>query len=81
MKLEKTKVQLAGDKMKKGAKHYLGYLNNDPNWLKTINIEIDEILINREYINLFIIMYIQWRKYDGSTLSSPKIYHSMSALF
>ena len=45
-------------------------LNHDPKWLKTITIEIYKFLINHEYINLFIIMYIQWSKDDGSTSSS-----------
>ena len=47
------------------------YLKHDPNWLKTITIEIDNFLINREYINFFIIMYMQWSKDDGSN-SSPQ---------
>ena len=37
-KLDKTKGQLAGDEMEKETKHYVEYLNHDPNWLKTITI-------------------------------------------
>ena len=45
-KLDKTKVQLAVNEMKKKTKHYVEYFNQDPNWLKTINIEIDKFLID-----------------------------------
>ena len=51
--------------MRKETKHYMESLNHDPNWLKTITIEIYKFLINHEYINLFIIMYMQWRKGEG----------------
>ena len=50
-KSEKTKGRLAGDEMKNETKHYVEYLNHDPNWLKTITTEIDKFLIDREYIN------------------------------
>ena len=33
-KLEKTKVQLAGDEMEKETKHYVESINHNPNWLK-----------------------------------------------
>ena len=45
-------------------------LNHDTNWLKTITIEIDNFPIDREYINLFMQMYMQWIKDDGYTSSS-----------
>ena len=35
-----------------------------------ITIEIDKFLIDREYINLFVQIYIQWSKDEGSTSSS-----------
>ena len=46
-------------------------LNHNPNWLKTITTEIDKFLINCEYINFFMQMYMQWRK-DGGSTSSPQ---------
>ena len=46
-KLDKTKGQLAGDKMEKETKHYVEYLNHDSKWLKTTTIEIDKFLIDR----------------------------------
>ena len=69
-KLDKTKVQLAGNKMEKETKHYMEYLNNDPNWLEKITIEIEKFLIYREYINFFMQTSMQWSKDDGSTSSS-----------
>ena len=56
--------------MEKETKHYVEYLNHDPNWLKTITIDIDKFLIYREYINFFLQMYMKLSKDDGSTLSS-----------
>ena len=68
-KLDKTKGRLAGDEMEKETKHYVEYLNHDLNWLKTITIGIDEFLIDFQYIEFFMQMYMKWRKYDGSTSS------------
>ena len=59
--------------MEKDTKYYVGYLNQDPNWLKKISIEIDKFLINREYIDFFMKIYMPWSKYDGSTSSFQKL--------
>ena len=40
--------------MEKETKHYVEYLNHDPNKLKKITIEIDKFLIDPEYINFFM---------------------------
>ena len=45
------------------------YLNQNPNWLKKHFIEIDDFLINSEYIYFFVKIYFQWSKDDGSTSS------------
>ena len=66
-KLDKTKGRLAGNEIGKETKHYVEYLNNDPTWLKTITIEIDNLLINCEHIKSFMQMYMQWRKDNCST--------------
>ena len=44
-------------------------LNQDPNWLKKITIEIDNFLVDCEYINVFVKMCMQWTK-DNSSASS-----------
>ena len=59
--------------METDTKHYMESLCHNPKWLNMITIEIDKFLINREYINLFIIMYMQWIKDDGSTSSSQTL--------
>ena len=56
--------------MEKETKHYVESLNHFPNWLNTITIEIDKLLIDSKYIKFFIQMYMQWSKYDSSTSSS-----------
>ena len=58
--------------MEKETKHYVESLNHDPNWSKKISIEIDKFLINREYIDFFIKIYMQWRKEDGFISSFQK---------
>ena len=68
-KIDKTNRQLAGDEMEKETKHYVEYLNHDPNWLNKTSIEIDMLLINSEYIELFIQMYMQWIKDESSDSS------------
>ena len=55
--------------MEKETKHYVEYLNKDTKWLKKNSIDIDKFLINCEYIDFFIKIYMQWRKDDGSTSS------------
>ena len=45
--------------MEKETKNYVEYLNHDLNWLKTISIEMDRVMINCEYIELFIQIYMQ----------------------
>ena len=66
-KLDKTKGQLTVNEMEKETKNHVKYLNHNPNWLKTITIEIDKFMIDIEYINLFMQMYMQCIKYNGST--------------
>ena len=44
-KLDKTKGLIAGDEMEKETEHYVGSLNHNHNWLKTIIIEIDYLPI------------------------------------
>ena len=72
-KVIKTKGQLARDEIEKETKHYMESLNHNPNWLKTISIEINNFLIDREYIEFFMQMYMQRRKDNGSTSSPQKL--------
>ena len=45
-KSDKTKARLAGNEIEKDTKHYMEYLNHNPNWLNTITVEMDKLLIN-----------------------------------
>ena len=69
-KLDKTKGRIAGNEMEKENKHHMESLNHDPKWLNTITIEIDKFLINFEYINFLINIYMKLSKDNGSTSSS-----------
>ena len=40
--------------MEKETKYYVEYLNHNPNWLKTITIEIDKFLQKRHPISRFV---------------------------
>ena len=72
-KVNENKVRLAGNEMEKKTKHYVESLNHNPNWLKTITIEIDKFLIVYEYIDLFMQMYMKRKKYNSSTSSFQKL--------
>ena len=48
------------------------YLNHNTNWLKTITVEIDKLLIYREYIDFLVKMYMQGSKDSGYTSSFRK---------
>ena len=47
-KVDKSKWQLANNKMEKDTKRFMESLNHNPNWLNTITIEIDKFLIDPE---------------------------------
>ena len=53
-KVDKTKGQLADDEMEKETKHHVESLNQNPNWLNKITIEIHRFLVYHEYINFFV---------------------------
>ena len=55
--------------MENESRHDVESINHDLNWLKTITIEIDKFLINHEYVDFFMKMYMQWSKDYGSTSS------------
>ena len=59
--------------MEEDTKHYVEYLNHDPNWLKKITIEIDMFLVDCEYIDLFMQIYIQCIIDDGDSSSSKNL--------
>ena len=48
-------------------------INHDTNRLKTITIEIDKLLINCEYIDFFMQIYMKWSKDDDSSSYFQKL--------
>ena len=54
-------------------RHYVESLNHDPHWVRIIAIDIDKLLVDREYIELFMQIYMQWSKDNGYTSSNQKL--------
>ena len=69
-KLDKTRGELASDEMEHEIRHYVESLNNDPQWVRRITNDINKLLLDREYIDLFIQIYMQWIKDNGYTSSN-----------
>ena len=59
-KVDKTREQLASDEMEYDIRQYIYSLKHDPFWVGRITNDINKLLVNREYIGLFIQIYIQW---------------------
>ena len=66
-KLCKTRGQPASDEMENEIRHYIGILNHNPQWVRRITNDIDQLLVDREYIDFFMQIYIQGRKDNGYT--------------
>ena len=61
-KLDKTRGQIASDKTVNEIRHCVESLNHDPQWVRRITIDINKLLVEREYIEFFVQIYIQWSK-------------------
>ena len=59
-KVDKTREQLASYEMAYDIRQYIDYLKHNPFWVGRINNDINKLLVNCEYINFFIQIYIQW---------------------
>ena len=59
-KVDKKRVQLESDEMEFDIEQYIDSLKHDPFWLGIITNDINKLLFNREYIEFFIQIYIQW---------------------
>ena len=64
-KVDKTRDQLASDKMAYDIRHYIDCLQHDHSWVGRINNDINKLLVNREYIDFFIQIYEQWSTYNS----------------
>ena len=58
-KVDKTREQLASDEMAHDIRQYIDCLQHDPSWVGRIKNDINKLLVNREYIDLFIQIYEQ----------------------
>ena len=57
-KVDKTRGQLASDRMSFDIGQYIDSLKHDKFWLGRITNDINNLLFNREYIDFFIQIYI-----------------------
>ena len=58
--VDKTRGQLASDEMAYDIRQYIDSLKHDPFWVWIIRKDINKLLVNREYIDILIQIYIQW---------------------
>ena len=70
-------------KWKNEIKQYIDSLNHDPIWVGRITNDINKLLVNCEYIDFFMQIYIQWSSnnsieclphFEKMALSQFKVY-------
>ena len=59
-KLDKTRGKVASDEMEYDIRQYIDSLKQEPFWVGRITNDINKLLVNREYIDLFMQIYMQW---------------------
>ena len=69
-KVDKTRDQLSSDEMAYDIRQYIYCLQHDPSWVGIITNDINKLLFNCEYIDLFIQIYEQWSS-DNSIKCLP----------
>ena len=52
-------------------RHYIEYLNHNPQWVRIITNYINKLLVYREYIDFFMQIYMQWSS-DNSIKCRPR---------
>ena len=62
-KLDKTRGKLESDEMENEIRHYVEYLNHDTQWVRRITNDINKLLVDREYIDFFMQIYMQCHCY------------------
>ena len=66
-KLDKTRGKLASDEMENEIRHYIDSLNQNPQWVRIITNDVNKLLVEREYIDVSMKIYMQWIKDNGYT--------------
>ena len=59
-KVEKIREQLASYEMAYDIRHNINCLQHDNFWVEIIKNDINKLLVNREYIDFFMKIYMQW---------------------
>ena len=72
-KLDKNGGQLASDDIENDIIHYVESLNHNSQWVMRIKIDINKLPVDREYIDFFMKIYMQWSKDNGYTSSNQKL--------
>ena len=57
-KVDKTIGKLASDEMENEIRHYVESLNHDPQWVRRITNDMNKLLVDREYIDFFMQIYM-----------------------
>ena len=82
-KVDKTREKLASDEMAYDIRYYIHCLQHNHFWVGIIKNDINKLPVNREYIDFFIQIYIQWSSdnsiqclphFDKMALSQFKVY-------
>ena len=58
--------------MENEIRHYNDSLNHDPQWVRIVTNDINKLLVDSEYIDFFMQIYIQWSSDNNYTLSNQK---------
>ena len=69
-KVDNTRDELASDEMAYDIRHYIHCLQHDSFWVRINKNDINKLLVNREYIDFFVQIYIQWSS-DNSNKCLP----------
>ena len=59
--------------MENEIRHYVESLNHNTQWVRIIMIDINKLLVDCEYIDFFMQIYMQWIKDSGYTSSNQKL--------
>ena len=66
-KLDKTRRILASDEMENEIRHYIDSLNQNPEWVRRITNDNNKLLVDCEYIDFFMQIYMQWSSDNSYT--------------
>ena len=62
-------------------RHYIEYLNHNPQWVRKIRNDVNKLLVDREYIDFFMQICMQWSSHNNYISSNQKNNLWMSATF